>query len=275
MCENLGLITRGVKDVEAVTPESINSTYKDVCNGLGCFEEPYHIVVEQDTMPVKEPPRRITFGPQDRLKLKRDLMEKHKFIQKVNKPTDWLHNLVIVEKKDGSLRLCLDPRELNKATKWENFQIPTVEDVTCRLSGKKVFTVIDLSEDSASVTTFNTPFGRYFFKRMPFGLCLASEILQKKVYQTFGDIGDVHVIANDIIIASNSEEEADRTLIKLFKRAQEKNGKFNIAKLQLNKSEVSYMGNIIGSNGLKPDPTKVEAIVNICANQSIRKTFSV
>ena len=272
MCENRGLITRGAKGVETDTTESINSTYTDVCNGLGCFEEPHHIVVKQDTVPMKEPHRRVPFGLQDRLKLKLDLTEKHKIIQKVNKPTDWVHNLVIVEKKGGSLRLCLDPRELNKAIKWENFQIPTVEGVTCRLSGKKVFTVIDLwdsfwqiplSEESASLTTFNTPFGRYFFKRMPFGLCSASEVIQKRVYQTFGDIDDVHVIADNIIIASNSEEEADRTLIKLFKRAQEKNVKFNIAKLQLKKSEVSYMGNIIGSNGVMPDPSKVEAIVSM------------
>ena len=71
------------------------------------------------------------------------------------------------------------------------------------------------------------------------------------------------MIADDIIIASNSEEEADRTLIKLFKRAQEKNVKFSIAKLQLKKSEVSYMGNIIGSNGVKPDPSKAEPVVNV------------
>ena len=148
MCENFGLITRGVKGVEADTTESINSTYKHVCNRLGCFEDPYHIVVEQNTVPMKEPPRRVPFGLQDRLKLKLDLTEKHKVRQKVNKPTDWVHNLVIVEKKDGSLRLCLDPRELNKAIKRENFQIPTVEDVTCRLSGKKVFTVIDLASSS-------------------------------------------------------------------------------------------------------------------------------
>ena len=68
------------------------------------------------------------------------------------------------------------------------------------------------------------------------------------MYQTFGDINDVHVIADDIVIASNSEEGADRTLIKLSKRAQEKNVKLNFAKLQLKKSEVSYMGNITGSN---------------------------
>ena len=185
-------------------------------------------------------------------------MEKHKVIQKINKPTDCVHNLVIVEKKDGSLRLCLEPRDLNKAIKRDNFQIPTVEYVTCRLSDKKVFTVIDLKA-SASLTTFNTPFGRYFFKRMPFGLCSASKVLQKRGHQTFGDIDDVHVIADDKIIASDSEEEADHILIRLFKRAQEKHVKFNIVKLQLKKSEVSYMGNIICSNGVKPDPSKVKS----------------
>ena len=104
------------------------------------------IVLEQDTVPVKQPPRRVPFGLHDRMKRKLDLMEKQKVIQKVNKLTDWVRNLAIVEKKDGSLRHCLDPKEWNKATKREHFQIPTMEEVTCRLSGKKVFTVIDLKD---------------------------------------------------------------------------------------------------------------------------------
>ena len=93
------MITRGMKGVEAVTIESIN---KHVCNGVGCFLEPYHIVVDQDTVPVKESHRRVPFRLQDRLN--HDLVEKQ-VIQKVTKPADWVHNLVIVEKKDGSLRL--------------------------------------------------------------------------------------------------------------------------------------------------------------------------
>ena len=140
---------------------------------------------------------------------------------------------------------------------------------------KDAFWQVPLSEESASLTTFNTPFGRYFFKRMPFGLCSTSEVLPKRVYQTFGDMDDVHVIADDIVIASNSEEGADRILIKLSKRAQKKNVKFNIAKLQLKKSEVSYMGNIIGCNGMKPDPSKVEAIVNRREPECKKVPFSV
>ena len=204
--------------------EPYHTELKDVCTVLGCFKEPYHTELKEDTVPVKEPPRRVQVGLQDRLKLKLDQMETQMETQKINKPIDWIHNLV----KDGSLRLCLDPRELNKAIKQENFQIPTMEGVTS-LNGKKVFTAIDLknafwqvplSEESAHNTIFNTPFGRYFFTRMPFGLCSASEVLQKRVYQTFGDIEDVHVIADDIIIVSNSEEEAGHTLNKRTLRSR-------------------------------------------------------
>ena len=135
--------------------------------------------------------------------------------------------------------------------------------VTCYLCAKKAFRVIafwqvPLSEENASLTTFSTPFGRYFFQRFPFGLCSASEVLQKRVYQTFSGIDDVQVIANETIIASTSEEEADYTLIKLFKRTQEKNVKFNIAKSQL-----LWIGNIISPNGVKPDPSNIEAIINM------------
>ena len=104
---------------------------------------------------------------------------------KVDQPTDWVHNLVIVEKKNGSLRLCLDPRALNNAIKREHYRIPTIREIASDLAGKKVFSTLDLKdgywqveldEQSSLLYTFNTPFGRYHFTRMPFGLKSASEI---------------------------------------------------------------------------------------------------
>ena len=70
-------------------------------------------------------------------------MECDEIIAKFDKPTDWDNSLIIVEKKDGSLRLCLDPKDLNKVIRREHFQIPTFEDVVSRLGGKKYFTVLD------------------------------------------------------------------------------------------------------------------------------------
>lgn len=112
-------------------------------------------------------------------------MEAAGVIRKTSKPTDWVNSLVVVEKKDGSLVLCLDPKDLNWAIRRGHFMIPTRSDVISQMSGKTVFTVLDqtssywqvpLSETSADLCTFNTPFGRYSFQRIPFGISSGSEV---------------------------------------------------------------------------------------------------
>ncbi|GFX50424.1 hypothetical protein TNCV_339591 [Trichonephila clavipes] len=109
-------------------------------------------------------------------------LEKEGIVSKVNKPTDWVQSLVIVEKPDGSLRLCLDPRDINKVIKREHYQIPCTDDIISRLGGKKIFSVVDLKdgfwhvpldEVSSEICSFNTPFGRYKFNKMPFGIVSA------------------------------------------------------------------------------------------------------
>ena len=112
-------------------------------------------------------------------------MEKMKVIVKIEEPTQWVNPIVIVEKPNGKLRICLDPRDLNTAVMREHFQLPTVEEITCRLSEAKYFTVLDassgfwqlkLDEASTRLCTFNTPFGRYRFLRLPFGINSATEM---------------------------------------------------------------------------------------------------
>ena len=206
------------------------------------------------------------------MKEKLDQMECDSIIAKVDKPTDWVNSLVIVEKKDGSLRLCLDPKDLNKVIKREHFQIPTFEDVVSRLGEKKYFTVLDqkdsywqvpLSEESSYMCTFNTPFGRYRFVRMPFGICSASEVLQKRVYKVFGDMQGVEVIADDMIISGATEEEHDQLLRNVMQRAREQNVKFNPKKVQFKQPRVVYFGTIISEDGIRPDPAKVKAMVEL------------
>ena len=93
--------------------------------------------------------------------------------------------------------MCLDPRLLNAAIKREHYQLPTIEDITTRLSGAKYFSKLDanpgywqipLDETSQLPTTFNSPFGRYCFRRMPFGIKSAQEVFQKRMSQQFGDL---------------------------------------------------------------------------------------
>ena len=146
-CKKLGLVVRGIATVtKTITMESLSNKFKDVCEGLRCFQEPYHIELKEGAVPINEHPRKVLFGLREHLEEKLKKIKEHGVIQKMEKPTDWVNNLVTVEKKDGTLQLCLDPRELNKLIKRENLQIPMMEDVTGRLGGIKLFTVIDLKD---------------------------------------------------------------------------------------------------------------------------------
>ena len=99
--------------------------------------------------------------------------------KKVDIPNPWVNSLVIVQKRDGSSRLCLHPRDLNKAIRREHHRILTVEDIASRLSGKKVFSIVDekdgfwqvpLDDESSYLCKFNTPYGRYCFNECPSAL---------------------------------------------------------------------------------------------------------
>ena len=107
------------------------------------MEGEYHIELDDKVEPVVHPPRRVPKSLLERLKLKLQEVEERDFIQKVDIPTPWVNSLVIVEKRDGSLRLCLDPRDSNKAIPREHHRIPTAEDMVSRLTGKKVYSIVD------------------------------------------------------------------------------------------------------------------------------------
>ena len=122
---------------------------------------------------------------------------------------------MVVEKKDGSLRLCLDPKDLNRAIKREHYTIPTIQEIVTEFAGKTVFSTLDLKdgywqiqldEESSQLCTFSTPFGWYQFTRMPFGIKSASEILQNKNEEAFAGIPGVHIVADDIIITAKSNQ---------------------------------------------------------------------
>ena len=114
-------------------------------------------------------------------------MEKLGVIRKVDEPTDWVSSMVVVENpKSNKLRLCLDPKDSNHAIIEENLELPTIEEITSRMTGAKVFSKIDLNhgywqqaldDESQLLTTFNTPFN-YCYKRLPFGINSAQEVFQ-------------------------------------------------------------------------------------------------
>ncbi|KAK7089397.1 hypothetical protein V1264_024540 [Littorina saxatilis] len=199
-------------------------------------------------------------------------MEAAGVLAKVTQPTDWVNSLVVVEKPNGKLRICLDPKDLNQAVKRPHYAMPTLEDALAKIPGAKYFSKLDakagywqmsLSAESSYLTTFNSPFGRYRFLRVPFGLVSSQDEFQRKIDETFENIPGLVGLVDDILIAGRTKEEHDKTLKAALDRATEKHMKLNPDKLTICMQEIEYFGHVISSEGVKPDPAKVTAIVNM------------
>ena len=118
-------------------------------------------------------------------------------------------------------------------------------------------------EESQLLTTFNTEFGRYCYKRMPFGIKSAQEVFQKRMSQSFGDLEGVETDVDDILVWGTTAEEHDHRLKKTLQRCQEINLTLNENKCEFGTTEVVYIGHKLTAQGVKPDQSKVDAINKI------------
>ena len=259
-----------IKVIMNIGCQSILSQYSKVFEGLGCLSISYHIKVDPEVTPVICPPRNQPVAIRDRLKHELDDMESLGVIKKVEEPTDWVNTLVVVEKpKSKKLRICLDPRPLNKAILRELFQLPTLEDIATRLSGARIFSKLDanhgywqipLDDESQQLTTFNSPFGRYCFTRMPFGIKSAQEIFQKRMTQNFGDLEGVETDIDDILVWGKTEKEHHKRLKAVLQRCQDIHLTLNMEKCTFGAPQVTYLGHIISAAGISLDKDRVKAI---------------
>ena len=270
-CVDMGLVkVAGTveQNQETLFIQKVKKDFADVFTGIGELQGECTIHLKPDAVPTVHPVRRIPFALHDKLKSELEQLEKQGIIQKVTTPTEWVNSIVTVEKQDGSLRLCLDPRDLNNAIQRPFYPMPTFEDIAARLHGHNRFTKLDaksrywmlkLSEPSSLMTTFNTPFGRYRYMRMPFGIVCAQDIFQQKMEETFNNLEGLGVIVDDIIV-SGKDDEHDRNLLCVLERARKEGVKFNPEKCIFDAHSIPYFGHVITAEGIKPDPRKVQAI---------------
>lgn len=196
-------------------------------------------------------------------------LEKQKIIEKIDESTDWVNALVIVRKPNGSLRICLDPKDLNLAIKREYYQMPTIEEIAMKLTGAKYFSTLDtrngyyqikLDEESSKLCTFATPFGRFKFLRLPFGITSASEVFQKRFKEIF-NIEGVELYVDDLIVYGKTKAEHDERLKKVIKIAKENNVRFNLEKCDFGKQKIKYVGHVISDKGISVNNDKIKAIL--------------
>ncbi|GFR85651.1 polyprotein [Elysia marginata] len=162
-------------------------------------------------------------------------MEQLGVIKKQEDYTDWASPLVVVEKPNKSLRICLDPRDLNKAIKGEKYIIPNPQEITAKLAGAKYFSKfgatsgfwqVKLDEESSKLCTMNTPFGLYSFQRCPFGISSAPEIFNKYMRTIFEGLDGIESFFDDVIVRGTTWQEIkDRE--KCLEVAKQNNLKFN------------------------------------------------
>ena len=156
-------------------------------------------------------------------------MEQLGIITPITRPTEWVSSITYPTKQDGLLRICLDPRNLNKAIIREHYKAPTLEEISHWLSGATVFSKLDakngfwsihLDTPSSYLTTFNTHKGRYQFLRMPFGLKMLQDVFQMRMDNTTERLKGIISIHDDICVFGRTQQEHDENLLKLMKIAQ-------------------------------------------------------
>ena len=260
VANSMGLIKR-MDSVNAVTPMNTPEV---------------NISLREDAKPhCESTPRKIPFPlikpTQDEIKK----MERDDIIERVTEPTDWCAGMLPVVKKNGKdIRICVDLRHLNKSVRREHYPLPTLDDIAPKLAGSTVFSSLDaasgfwqvpLKKTSRELTTFITPFGRYMFKRLPFGISSGSEIFQRKMSELFEDEEGIEVIIDDILVHGKDTPEHDRRLKRALEILEKANVILNMDKCRFRQSELVYYGHIVGAHGVKPNPEKVEAITQMKA----------
>ncbi|CAB3979301.1 Transposon Ty3-G Gag-Pol poly [Paramuricea clavata] len=242
-------------------------------NPLGA---PMHIEMDPDIRPVHAPRRHIPVAKVQRVNEALEKLCEGRVIVPVTQPTNWLSNMLITEKPNGKLRICIDPSQtINKAIKRPIYTIPTIEEKLPFLTKAKVFTIVDVSEAfhnvvldelSSLLTTFQGPNGRYRYLRMPFGISSGPEEYQRRQREFLEGLEGVINIADDICIfgCGDTDEQAskdhDKNLIALLDRCSERDLRLSAKKIQFKATSVSFMGHILTDKGVAPGPSKVIAI---------------
>ena len=196
-------------------------------------------------------------------------MTEMKVIERIKKPTEYVSSLAYSRKSSGKIRICLYPKHLNEAIRRPHYPTPTLEEMTFRLEGATVFSKLDarsgywsitLDDESSTLTTFNTPFGRYRFLRLPFGLNLSQDIFQERMDIILENCPGTISIADDIGVFGKDQQEHYSNLMNLMKEALKNGLVFNDTKCSIGTSSLPFFGLTFDKKGVHPNENRIKAI---------------
>ncbi|UYV60281.1 K02A2.6-like [Cordylochernes scorpioides] len=280
--EILGLVRR-INIVEDHAPTKLDPMLKfpKLFTGLGKIDIPYEIKLKEGAKPYSiYTPRRVPIPLMKELQMELERMTANGVIEKVEGSSEWCSPMVLVAKPSGKLRICVDLSILNKNILREIHPIPVVEHTLAQLKGAKLFTKLDansgfwqipLSSESSALTTFITPFGRFRFKRLPFGISSAPEIFQRRMGQILEGLEGTLCHMDDIMVYGSCQEEHDKRLEKVLTRVSKSGLTLNKDKCKFAVTTIKFLGHQIGPNGIQVDPKRKRAILEFPKPRSVKE----
>ena len=222
-----------------------------------------HDIVTEDAQPIRQRPYRLSFSERQKVNQLVENFQNSGLIRESTSP--WACPIVLVKKKDGTLRFCCDWRKLNSVTKKDAMPLPLINDMIDRLSDKRFFSKIDftsgfyqvpLKSSAMEKTAFVTPDGHYEWTVMGMGLTNAPATFQRLMYKVLGGLMWKHSMAymDDLIVFSPNFDEHLRNLAEVFECIRKAGLKMKPPKCSFAKREVQYLGHIIAADGVRCDP---------------------
>ncbi|GBO35515.1 Retrovirus-related Pol polyprotein from transposon 17.6, partial [Araneus ventricosus] len=217
--------------------------------------------------PIKQYPRRLPLAKKEEAERLVKEMVDNGIIEESSGP--WASPIVLVKKKDGSTRFCVDYRKLNEITIKDSYPLPRIDDTLDALNGSQWFSTLDLKSgywqveiqpEDKEKTAFTTGQGLWQFRVMPFGLCNVPATLERLMETVLRGLTSEAclVYLDDIIIVGRTFQEHLNNIRKVFQRLQKANLKLSPKKCRFFRKEVSYIGHIISADGVKTDPEKIK-----------------
>ena len=271
--EQLGLVSYHLDAIRTV--DDIRRRHPRLARPLGDLTEPYDAVLSDNAQPyVETAPRRIPIPLAPKVKPQLDRMEELGVIRPVKEPTDWCAGIIVVPKKDGSVRICVDLTHLNSSIKRERLQLPSEQETLSQLAGAQVFSKLDaansfwmipLTERTQLLTTFITPYGRYCFRRLPFGISSATEQFQRRMQECLVGAEGVIIRTDDVLVKGNTQEEHDQNLDKALMLLDWAGVALNLSKCVISQSAVEYWGHRVSAEGIQPLQERTSAVADMPA----------
>ena len=238
---------------------------------LGSTNIVTHSINTGDSAPIRQPPRRIPFALRKKVEQLVEDMIQQKVVHPPKSP--WASPVVLVAKKNGETRFCVDYRKLNSVTKMDVYPLPRIDDMLDSLAEARVFSALDLASgfwqvevDKASQekTAFVTHHGLFEFEKMPFGLCNAPATFQRLMETVLAGLVRkiCYVYLDDILIVGRTLEEHLENIARVLDRFQEAGLKLKPSKCHFLLKQIQYLGHTISDQGILPDANKVKAVQN-------------